>query len=142
MQHNLVRHLRRVALEALTPIIANRIRKDIPTPREVSRSDTAPDLRKPFQSVLSILVPEMERAITASGAECAVDGVEGYVIDTVDIANVALAWRSDAVALEGEIEGGVFFFDVLDCAAAFYAADCEAVGLFEAGNDPRLPFER
>ena len=142
MQHNLIRQLRRIALEALAPIIADRICKDAPVPREIRGADSAPNLWKAFQSVLGVFVPEMERAVAASGAECAVDRVEGYVIDAEDIADVALVGWRDAMALEGEIEGRVFIFHVLDRAAALYATDGEAVGLLEAGNHSRLPFQR
>ncbi len=140
MQHDFVRQLRRIALKALAPIITDRVREDIPSPRESGRADRPSHFREPLESVLSILVPEMERAIAASRAEGAVDGVEGYVIDTVDITDVPLVRRGDSMAFEGEVEGGIFLLDVLDCAAAFYAADCEAIGFLEAGYNSRLPF--
>lgn len=141
MQHDLIRQLGRVALKALTPIITDRVCEDIPRPRESRRADRPSHFREPLESVFSIFVPEMERAIAASRAEGAVDGVEGYVVDAVDVTDVALVRRGDAMAFEGEVEGGIFFLDVLDCAATFYAADCEAVRLFEAGNNSCLPFQ-
>ena len=142
MQHDLVRQLRRIALKPLAPIIADRVRKNAPVSREIRGADRTSDLWKAFQPVLGVFVPEMERAVTAGGAECAVDRVEGYVVDAEDVADVALIGWCDAVALEGEIEGGVFVFHVLNRAAALYATDSEAVGLLEARNYSRLPFQR
>lgn len=46
------------------------------------------------------------------------------------------------MAFEAEIGGRVFLLDVLDGAAAFDAADCEAGGVSEAGDDAGLPFQR
>lgn len=76
MQHNLIRQLRRITLETLTPIITNRVREDIPRPRESRRADGPSHFWEPLESVFSVLVPEMEGAIAASRAEGAVDGVE------------------------------------------------------------------
>lgn len=141
MQHDLIRQLRRIALKTLTPIITNRVREDVSRPREGRRADRPSHFREPLESVFSILVPKMEGAVAASRAERAVDGVERYVVDTVDITDIPLVWRGDTMAFEGEIEGGVFLLNILDCAAAFYAADSEAIRFFEAGNYSRLPFE-
>jgi hypothetical protein len=47
---------------------------------------------------MGILVPEVERAVRAGGAEGAVDGVEGDGIDGVDFAAVVGRWF--AVAFE------------------------------------------
>lgn len=46
------------------------------------------------------------------------------------------------VAFEAEIEGGVFVFDVLDCAATLDGADGEAARVIETGDNSRLPFQR
>lgn len=143
MQHHFIRRLRSVMCIALAPIIGNSICKDIPGPREAGRADCAPNARVPLQSVFSVLVPEVEGSVTAGGAKGAVLRVEGdgvHGVDITDIIGCARA-RGLAVAFEGEVGGGVFVFDVLDGAAAFNAADCEAHGVYEAADDSCLVFE-
>lgn len=76
--------------------------------------------------MLSILIPEVESAVAAGGAERAVDGVEADRVDGVNVADVAVGWGRFAVALEGEVGGGVLVLDVLDGAAAFDTTDGEA----------------
>ena len=63
MQHNLINPLRRIIRISLTPIITNRIRKNIPIPIKRRARYRAPHLRIPLQSMLRILVPEMERTV-------------------------------------------------------------------------------
>lgn len=58
--------------------------------------------------MFGVLVPEMERAVAACRAECAMDGVERDVVDAIDVADIALVGRGDPMAFEGEIEGSVF----------------------------------
>lgn len=154
MQHDLIHpsgHIRRIPF---TPIITDTIRKDPARTVEIRRADGAAHLRVPLQPMLGVLVPEMEGAVAAGGAEGAVLRVEGDGIDAVDICVVvargaggggarARARRGDggAVAFEGEVCGGVFILDVLDGAAAFDAADGETRAVVEAGDDAGLPFQ-
>ena len=70
--------------------------------------------------MLRILIPEMERPVAACSAEGPVDRVEGYGVYGVYIADVARVGGGLPVAFETEVRGGVFFFNVLDRAAAFY----------------------
>lgn len=48
-----------------------------------------------------------------------------------------MSWGGDGVG-----SPGVFFFDVLDRASAFYAADGETGRVAEAADHPRLPLQR
>ena len=91
--------------------------------------------------MLGVLVPEVEGSVAAGGAEGAVDGVEGYRVHGVDVADVAVIGWGLAVAFEAEVGGGVFLLDVLDRATAFDGADGEAGGVGEASDDARLPFQ-
>ena len=141
MQHDLIRQLRRIHRIPFTPIIAHRVRKDIPALVEIRAADRAPDLRIALQAVLGVLVPEVEGAVGAGGGEGAVLGVEGDGVDGEDVADVAAVGRGLAVAFEGEVGGGVFLLNVLDRAAAFDAADCEPGGVGEAREDSRLPLQ-
>jgi hypothetical protein len=103
MQLNLNRILRIIATVSLTPIVAHRIRKDIAGSAESSCSDAAADFGVAFEAVLGVLVPEVEGAVRAGGAEGAVDRVEGYGVYGVDFCDVALGGVGLAVAFEGEV---------------------------------------
>lgn len=93
MQHDLVDCLLRIARISLTPIITNSICKDATIAVERCAGNGSANIRIPFQSVLCVLIPEMECAVAASSAESAVNRVEGYRVDGVDVANVAAAGR-------------------------------------------------
>lgn len=139
MQHNLVNTLRRMTRIPLTPIITTGIRKDIPRPAEARCRDALPRLREPLQPVLRVLVPEVEGPVRAARAEGSVNGVEGDGVDAVDVCLAAVGGVGLPVALETEIVVFVLLLYVLDCTAAFYAADGEAAAVCEAGDCPRLP---
>ena len=142
MEHDLIRHLRGIALEAFTPIVADRVRKDVARAREIRRADAAAHLGKALEPVFGVLVPEMEAAVAAGGAEGAVLRVEGDGVDAVDVADVALRGRRRAVAFEREVGRGVLVLDVLDGAASFDAADGEPAVVVEARDHAGLPFQR
>jgi hypothetical protein len=101
MQHHLRRRGGSVALIALAPVVTNRIREDVPRRTEARRGDRTADRGIALESVLGVLVPEVEGAVGAGGAEGAVLGVHGDGVDGVDLGDVAL--RGVAVALEGEV---------------------------------------
>ena len=113
MQHNLVNHLRRVDSIPLAPVIANGISKYRSVAVEARRADCAADLRVSLEPVLGILVPKVEGAVAAGGAEGAVLRVEGDCVDRVDVGGVAAGVGGGglAVAFEGEVgtkeRGGV-----------------------------------
>lgn len=96
-----------VALVALGPVVAYGVGEDVAVLVEVGRCDTAANVRVALKSMLGVFIPEVERAIRAGRREGAVDGVEGDVVDGVDVGNVSLGWV--AVALEGEV-GAVCLF--------------------------------
>jgi hypothetical protein len=103
VQHNLIGQLRRVLLIALAPVVTDSVGEDAAVLVERSRRDGAAHLGVSLETVLCILVPEVERAIAASGAEGAVLGVPADSIDAVDVALVCRARRGLAVALEREV---------------------------------------
>jgi hypothetical protein len=104
MQLNFGRILRRIRTKPLTPIIRNRIRKDVAIFIEIRRRNGAPDFRVALQPVLGVLVPEVEGAVATGCAERAVDGVEGDCVYGVHFCYVALGGVLGAVAFEGEVE--------------------------------------
>lgn len=87
----------------LTPIITYSIGKDIPIAVERCGANRASNLRVPLEPVLRILVPEMERAVAAGGAEGAVHRVERDGVDAVDFGDVAVGGVGLPVAFEGEV---------------------------------------
>lgn len=142
MQHDLVGQLWRIGRVTLAPVVTHCVCEDVPCVVEGSAGDGAPNGWVPLQTVLGILIPEVEGAITAGSAEGAVNGVEGDVVDGVDVVDVALAGRGLAVAFEAEVGARVLFLDVLDGTAALDTADGETSGIDETADDPCLPFER
>lgn len=90
----------------LTPIIADCIRKDVAILGETSRSDATADLGVAFETVLCVLVPEVEGAIATGSAEGAVLGVEGDGVYGVDFCDVPRCRVLCAMAFEGEVEAG------------------------------------
>ena len=103
MQHDLVRRLRRIDRVPFAPIITHGIRKDISLAVEGRGRDGAADFGIALEAMLGVLVPEVEGAVAASGAEGAMFGVEGNGVDGVDLTDVALAGGGLAVAFEGEV---------------------------------------
>jgi hypothetical protein len=77
MQHNLIGILRVISSITLVPVIRNSVGKDGSIVVEVCAGDAAADFGVAFETVLGVLVPEVECAVAAGGAEGAVDGVEG-----------------------------------------------------------------
>ena len=76
MQHDLVGVVCPVALVTLAPVIADCVREDVTGPAEVCRGNAAANVRVSLQSVLGVLVPEVECAVCTSCGEGAVDGVK------------------------------------------------------------------
>jgi hypothetical protein len=103
MQLNLDRIPLRIASKPLTPIIAHGIRKDISIFAEARGDDAATDFRVPLETVFGILVPEVECAVGAGGAEGAVLRVEGDAVYRVDFCGFAGGCVLLAVAFEGEV---------------------------------------
>ena len=103
VQFDLNRILRVVPAIAFAPVVAHRVRKDITCAREGRRCDAAANLWVAFETVLGVLVPEVECAVAAGGAEGAVYRVEGDGVDGVDFGDVALGGVGLAVAFEGEV---------------------------------------
>ena len=108
VQHDLDGRLRVVRRVALAPVVADGVGEDGSVLVESGGRDAAAHVGVALEPVLRVLVPEVERAIGARGAEGAVDGVEGDVVDGVDVGYVVGIWGVP-VALEREVgaEGGV-----------------------------------
>lgn len=104
MEHDLVRVRGRVALVALAPVITNGVGKDAAGLVERCRGDAAADVGVALETVLRVLVPEVESAVATGCTKGTVLGVEGDVVDRVDGGGVALG--GVAVALEGEVGAG------------------------------------
>lgn len=88
---------------ALAPVVTDCIGEDGTCVVEVGGRDGTTNLRVALETVLGVLVQEMEGTVTARGAKCAVLWVEGDGIDRVDIGDVALIGDVLTVALEREI---------------------------------------
>lgn len=76
VHHNLVRVLRRVLRVSLTPVVANGVGKDGSGVVEAGGGDGASSGGVTLETVLGVLVPEVECAVRASCAKGAVDRVE------------------------------------------------------------------
>ena len=95
-----------VSAKALAPVVADGVGEDVAVAREARSRDGAADLRVALEAVLGVLVPEVEGAVGARGAEGSVLRVEGDGVDRVDFGHVALGGVLLAVAFEGEVEAG------------------------------------
>ena len=76
MKHHLDRIALGVVLVALGPIVTNSISEDGTVLVEGSGGDAAADVGVTLETVLGVLVPEVECSIGTGCAECAVDGME------------------------------------------------------------------
>ena len=93
-----------VAAVPLAPIVADGIREDVAVFAEGRGRDAATDFGIAFETVLGVLVPEVEGAVGAGGAEGAVLWVEGNCVYGIDLGHVTSGWICLTVAFEGEIE--------------------------------------
>jgi len=76
VKHNFGRIVWSIVCIAFAPVVANRICKDITSSVELSRNDATANLRVAFETVLSILVPEVKGTVAPCSAECAMHWVE------------------------------------------------------------------
>lgn len=142
MQHDLVRLLLGVLLEALAPIVADCVRKHSTLAIEAGSGDRTANIWIALETMLGLAVPEVECTVRASSAERAMLRMEGDGIDGIDIGLIFVVGRGLSMALEREVVRGVAFFDVLNCAATFDTADREAVVVgCEAGDHAGLKFQ-
>lgn len=129
VQHDLVGSLLGIGGVTLAPVVADRVSEDISSAVESGGSDRASDSGVTLETVLRILIPEVESTVRTSSAEGAVNGVERDSVNGVDIADIAVCGRGFTVALEGEVGGGILLLDVLNSTAALDGADREARGI-------------
>lgn len=108
MQHHFVDILWCIFLISLTPVIADRICEHRPLSIKRGRGDWSSDCWVPLQSVLRISIPEVERTITASSGESAMDWMKGDCIDAVDIGHISIRASGRwcvTVAFEAKVVG-------------------------------------
>jgi hypothetical protein len=101
----------RVATKTLAPVVTDGVGKDVSVFAEACCDDAAADLGVSLETVLGVLVPEVEGTVGASGGEGAVLWVERNGVHGVDLRDVAVGGVLLAMALEGKVETR----DVLDC---------------------------
>lgn len=101
VQHDLVGVVGAVTVEALAPVVTDSVGEDGSVRVECSGGDGTTHGWVTLEPVLGVLVPEVESAIAAGRAECAMLGVERNVVDRIYLCCVALGRVS--VALEGEV---------------------------------------
>ena len=142
VQHHLVGCLLGIRRVSLAPVVADRVGEDVSIAVEGSTGDGSADGRVALQTMLGILIPEVECAVTSRGAECAVHRVELDRVDGVNVADVPVGGGVFTMTLEREVGGGVFLLDVLNGATTFDTADSKPGGIGEAADYPRLPLER
>ena len=114
MQHDLVSSLLSVGGVAFAPVVADGVSEDVSSAVEAGSRDRTTNSRVTLETVLGVLVPEVESAVGASGAEGTVDRVESDRVDGENIADVTLGGGSLTVALEREVRGRVLLLDILD----------------------------
>lgn len=88
MQHHLDGVVLRVVLETLAPVVANGVGKDASRLVERRGRDAATHVGVALETVLGILVPEVERAVRSRRAKGAVNRVERNVVDGVHVDHV------------------------------------------------------
>ena len=103
MQHDLIGRLRGIDGVAFAPVVADRVGEDAAGAIECRGRYGSADLRVPFESVLGVLVPEMEGAVGAGCAESAVHRVEGDGVYAEHVRHVTRRrWRL-SVTFEGKV---------------------------------------
>ena len=138
VQHDLVSQLLGVGRVAFAPVIADGVCEDVAAAVESGAGDGAAHGGVSLETVLGVFIPEVERAVTAGGAERTMDRVEGDGVNGEDVVDFPLGLT---MALKAEVGAGVLLFDILDSTAALDAADGEPCGVGEAADNPRLPLE-
>ena len=103
MQHDLVGVLGVVARVTLVPVVRDGISEDVAITVEGGAADGAANLRVALQTVLCVLVPEVESAVTTGSTESAVYRMKGDGVDRIDIGNIALTSCVLAVTFKGEV---------------------------------------
>lgn len=103
MQHDLIGRLRGIDCVAFAPVVADSVGEDGAGTVECCGRDGPADLRVPLESMLGVLVPEMEGAVGAGCAEGAVHRVEGDGIDTEYVRHITCRRRRLSVTFEGKV---------------------------------------
>ena len=103
MQHDLVGRLRGIDGVAFAPVVADGVGEDTAGAVEGGGWDGSANLRVPLESMLGVLIPEMESAVGAGCAERAVHWVEGDGVDAVHVRYVTCRRRRLPVTFEGKV---------------------------------------
>jgi len=138
VEHDFVRRLWRVVSIAFTPIIADCICKNVAIAVECCARDGTANGWVALQTMLCVLVPEVEGPITARSAEGPVDRVERDCIHSVDVADITGIGGRLAMAFEAKVRTGVFILHVLNSTATLNTANSKPGGVCEAANNPSL----
>lgn len=103
VQHDLVRQIVVVVRVSFAPVVRHGVGENAAGAVEIGCADCAADFGVAFQTVLGVLIPEVEGAVATGCAEGSMFGVEGDGVDGVDVCDVALVGDVLAVALETEV---------------------------------------
>lgn len=90
MHHDLVRILRSVGCISFTPVVADRIGKDLPTSIKGCSRDSAASSWISLKSMLGNSIPKVKSAVRTGSAKGAVLRVEGDGVDRIDVCHVVL----------------------------------------------------
>src|SRR4051794_32094031 len=107
MNLQLDRLLWRVEGKSLAPVVADCVRKRIAIFVECGRSNRSSDFRVAFETMLGVLVPEVEGSIRAGCTESTVNGVEGNGVHGIDFGYIALGGVLLTVTSEREVKAGL-----------------------------------
>eukprot|EP00562_Extubocellulus_spinifer_P035561 CAMPEP_0178694990 /NCGR_PEP_ID=MMETSP0699-20121125/8587_1 /TAXON_ID=265572 /ORGANISM="Extubocellulus spinifer, Strain CCMP396" /LENGTH=161 /DNA_ID=CAMNT_0020340599 /DNA_START=1999 /DNA_END=2484 /DNA_ORIENTATION=- len=134
MQKDLIRLTLSIERTALAPIIAAGVGKHVALSIEGCAGDGPIDRRETLESLLVVLIPEVDDTIAADGGERS-KGVEG---DLIDAENVGIL----TMALEGEGILAGNLLQVVDADPSLDAANGEAGHVGEGRDASRLELER
>ncbi len=156
MEHDLVRVLWVVGGVTLAPVVTDSVGEDVAVEGEGGGDDGAADGWVALETMLGVLVPEVEGSVGAGGAEGAVDWVERDGVDGVDVVDVGC--RRITVALEGEVQAievsmyvshrslqnlpRILIIHVLHGATTLDGANSKALSILETSNSSGLVLQR
>lgn len=103
MKHDLVGVLWIIVGVTLAPVVADSVGENAARAVEVGCGYGAAHLRVALETMLRVLVPEVESSVATGSTECSMLRVEGDCVHGVNVGNVALIGYVLTVALEGKV---------------------------------------
>jgi len=88
---------------SLTPVVADRVGKNVAIPVEGCGSNASTDLRIALESVLRIFVPEVESPVRSGRGKCTMNWMKRYGVDRKDLIHVTVGRVRLAMAFEGKV---------------------------------------